>query len=134
MVFALELAQAREDSSNRASPKSPMMPIPVPMPEDERDKDKEKKEKEDKEEKEAGDKEIEKSLTPIPTEPEDEEKEPPKEEPPKEEPMEEITTILSPRQRRMNRLSLSLVNTDFDIDSPRKSNIMEMRGSLFTFT
>ena len=127
VVFALELAQAREDSSNRASPKSPMMPIPVPvpMPEDERDKDKEKKEKEDKEEKEAGDKEIEKSLTPIPTEPEDEEKEPSKEEPPKEEPMEEITTILSPRQRRMNRLSLSLVNTDFDIDSPRKSRVFD---------
>lgn len=127
VVFALELAQAREDSSNRTSPKSPMIPIPVPMPEEEvnKDKDKEEKEKEEKEEKETSEKEIEKSLTPIPTEPEDENKELPKEEPPKEEPMEEITTILSPRQRRMNRLSLSLVNTDFDIDSPRKSRVFD---------
>lgn len=143
VVFALELAQAREDSSNRASPKSPMIPIPIPMSEEELEKEKEKeeekeevkevekekeKEKEEKEEeKEASEKEIEKSLTPIPTEPEgeEEEEEPPKEEPPKEEPMEEITTMLSPRQRRMNRLSLSLVNTDFDIDSPRKSRVFD---------
>lgn len=127
VVFALELAQAREDSSNRTSPKSPMIPISVPMPEEEveKEQEQEQEEKGEKEEKEASDKEIEKSLTPIPTEPEDENKEPPKEEPPKEEFVEEIAMVLSPRQRRMNRLSLSLVNTDFDIDSPRKSRVFD---------
>ena len=129
VVFALELAQAREDLSNRTSPKTPTIPIPTPIPTSTSMSEGEKGEKgetgvgeeKEEEEEEVSPKDVKKLPTPtIPTEPGNEEKEPPK-----EDPLEEIGAMLSPRQRRMNRLSLSLVNTDFEIDSPRKSRVFD---------
>ena len=128
VVFALELAQAREDLSNRTSPKTPTIPTPIPISTSTSMSEGEKGEKgetgvgeEKEEEEEVSPKDVKKLPTPtIPTEPGNEEKEPPK-----EDPLEEIGAMLSPRQRRMNRLSLSLVNTDFEIDSPRKSRVFD---------
>lgn len=103
VVFALELAQAREDASNRTSPLSPKSPMGLMN--DEKTKPKEE----------------EKQLTPIPADDVDEEKEQPK-----DELADEIVNLLSPRQRRMNRLSLSLVNTDFlEVETTRKSRVFD---------
>ena len=120
VVFALELAQAREDSSNRTSPMSPK-PAGNVLEEKETEKPKEEKEKEKETEKETEkEKEKEKSLSPISTEKENGEKESSK-----EDLIDEIGNIVSPRQKRMNRLSLSLVNTDVEIDTPRISRVFD---------